>query len=132
MAVLNVHHFGDPDGEPILAAQGIPAPGRGFRRLAEEAMPHRRTVAVDLRGHGRSLYDGPWSIPQHVRDLLDTLDALEIDQADLVAHSYGGTIGLAVLAVAPQRVRRFVMLDPALELPAAISSPAAMGTIDDP
>ena len=64
MAVLNVHHFGDPDGEPLLAVHGITAHGRRFRRLAEEALPQRRTVAVDLRGHGRSVYDGPWSIPQ--------------------------------------------------------------------
>src|SRR6188508_369352 len=99
MAVLHVHEFGDPDGEVVLAVHGITAHGRRFRRLAEEAWPRRRTIAVDLRGHGRSPYDGPWSVPRHVADLGDTLDALGVvGPVDVVGHSYGGLIGLALLA----------------------------------
>ena len=75
MSVLNVHELGDPAGPPLLAIHGVRAHGRRFRRLAEEAWPERRTIAVDLRGHGRSTYDAPWSIEQHVADLIETLDA---------------------------------------------------------
>ena len=107
MTVLHTYELGDPDGEPMLAIHGITAHGRRFRRLAEEAWPERRTVAVDLRGHGHSTSDGPWSIPQHVTDLLDTLDDLGLDGVDVVGHSDGGAIALALLAAAPERVRRW-------------------------
>ncbi len=132
MAVLNVHDLGDPHGAPVLAIHGITAHGLRFRRLATEAWPQLHTFAVDLRGHGRSLSDGPWSIPQHVRDLLDTLDAHGLDRVDVVGHSYGGAIGLALLAAAPDRVRRFVMLDPALRIPGEQASENALRTISDP
>ena len=116
MTVLHYHEFGDPAGEPLLAVHGITAHGKRFRRLAEEAWPQRRTIAVDLRGHGRSTYDGPWSIPQHATDLVDTLDACGIESADVVAHSYGGAITAARLLRAPERLRRWVLLDPAIAL----------------
>lgn len=129
MTVLHVHEYGDPAGEPVFAVHGITAHGGRFGRLAEEAWPARRTVAVDLRGHGRSTYDGPWSIPQHVTDLLDTMDHHSLASADLVVHSYGGAIALALLERAPERVRRLVLLDPALALDGAEATETALEVI---
>lgn len=130
MAVLHTHRFGSPDGVRLLAVHGITAHGRRFRRLADEAWPQRHTLAVDLRGHGRSTFDGPWSIRQHVTDLVDTLDAAGWDAVDVVGHSYGGAIGLSLLATAPERVRRLVLLDPALALAGDFASRAATDTIE--
>jgi lipase len=130
--VLHVHQFGDSAGSPTLAIHGITAHGRRFRRLAEEAWPERHTVAVDLRGHGQSLGDGPWNIGQHVADLIDTLDAQGLSSVDVIGHSYGGVIGLWLLAQHPDRVRRLVMLDPALELSAATANDRAAETIAHP
>ncbi len=132
MTVLHVNELGDPAGSPVLAIHGITAHGLRFRRLAEEAWPGRRTLAVDLRGHGFSTSDGPWSIPQHVADLVDTLDSLGLDRLDVVGHSYGGAIGLALLAHAPDRVARLVMLDPALAQGGEWASGAALATMDHP
>jgi lipase len=130
MAVLHTHRFGASEGDPLLAVHGITAHGRRFRRLAEESWPARQTLAVDLRGHGRSTSDGPWSIGQHVTDLVDTLDDAGWGAVDVVGHSYGGAIGLTLLATAPERVRRLVLLDPALALGGDFASKAAADTID--
>lgn len=132
MAVLHTHAFGDPTGAPLVAVHGITGHGGRYRRLAEEALPERRTVAVDLRGHGRSTYDGPWSIPRHVADLVDTLDSYGLGAVDVVGHSYGGAIALALLVAAPARVRRLVLLDPALAQSGKQASRSATQTINDP
>lgn len=132
MSILNLHTFGDPDGETLVAIHGITGHGRRFRRLAEEAWPNRRTIAVDLRGHGRSLSDGPWSIPQHVTDVIDTLDSLGIAETDLIGHSYGGVIGYHLLARSPERIRRLVMLDPAFARPADAMNGAAVAEMAKP
>lgn len=131
MAVLHIHEFGDPSGEPLLAVHGIGAHGRRFRRLGDEALADRRVIAVDLRGHGRSTYDGPWSVAQHVRDLLDTLGHLGLTgPIDVLSHSFGGVLALALLAGHPDRVRRIVLLDPALMFPGADASDIATGVIE--
>ena len=132
MAVLNLHHYGAPDGAPTLAIHGVTAHGERYRRLAQEAFPERRWLAVDLRGHGRSTWDGPWTVDQHVADLLETLDAEGVERVEVVGHSYGGMIGLNLLATAPDRVARLAMLDPAVELPGAWLPKLADETIEDP
>jgi lipase len=132
MAVLHLHHYGAPDGPPTLAIHGVTAHGERYRRLAQEAFPERRWLAVDLRGHGRSTWDGPWTVERHVADLLETLDAEGVERVEVVGHSYGGMIGLHLLATAPDRVGRLALLDPAIELRGARLPKLADETIDDP
>jgi lipase len=134
MSVLHTYEFGNPAGAPLLAVHGITAHGRRFRRLAEEGWPERRTIAVDLRGHGHSTWDGPWNVRQHVTDLIDTLDAAGLADTgvDVVGHSYGGMIALAQLAGAPERVRRLALLDPALLLATEAADAMADGVMADP
>lgn len=131
MAVLHTHEFGDRTGTPLLALHGVTGHGRRYRRLGDEGWPERRTVAVDLRGHGRSTWDGPWNVQQHVDDVIDTLDALELTALDVVGHSYGGMIALALLSRAPERVHSIALLDPALMVSAEMADLAALGMIAD-
>ena len=132
MTALHVHHFGDPSGTPLLAVHGITGHGRRFRRSGEEGWSDRHTIAVDLRGHGRSTSDGPWGIAQHVTDLLDTMAAQGLTSVDVLGHSYGGAIALALLARAPERVNRLVLLDPALHTPAENGTANALAAIAFP
>lgn len=131
MSALHVWTFGDPAGAPLLAVHGITGHGRRFEPLATTAWAHRRTLAVDLRGHGRSTADAPWSLGQLVADLVEVLDDAHLDAVDVVAHSYGGTIALQLLARHPERVRRLVLLDPALAQAGAWGEEAATETITD-
>jgi lipase len=136
MTVLHTSTFGDPAGEPLLAIHGITAHGKRFQRSGNEGWAHRRTVAVDLRGHGFSTWEAPWSVAQHVQDLLDTLDAAGLgdpsDPIDVVGHSYGGEIALHLLERAPERIKRVVLLDPALERPSDWASTMAATAIANP
>jgi lipase len=131
MADLHVHEFGAEAGVPLLALHGVTGHGARFRRLAEEGLPGRRTLAVDLRGHGRSTWDPPWHAGQHVVDLLDVLDERGLDRVDVLGHSFGGLLSLHLAATAPQRVGRVVLLDPAVELPAPAMLVAAEETRRD-
>lgn len=135
MSRLNIHRFGAPSGAgvglPVLAIHGVKGHGARFRRLAEEAWPERTTLAVDLRGHGASTWDPPWDIATHVSDLLDTLDAEGVERVAVVGHSFGGCLATHLAAAAPERVERFVLLDPAVALPPERSTDEAEETRRD-
>lgn len=107
-----VHRFGAEDGKPLLAIHGVIGHGRRYRALAEEGVPERRWLAVDLRGHGSSDWTPPWNTEQHLADLLETLDAEDISSCDVVGHSFGGHLAIHMAAAAPERVERLVLLDP--------------------
>ena len=116
---LNVHHYGDPDGAPLLAIHGVSAHGARYREFADLATPDRNVLAVDLRGHGRSGWEPPWDVITHLDDLIETLDAEGVDgPIDVMGHSFGGLLGLSLVALAPELVRRAVLIDPAIALPA--------------
>ena len=113
---LSVTEWGDPAGAPVVCLHGVTGHGRRFRRLAEERLPSYRVIGVDYRGHGRSTWEPPWSVEQHVADLVDTADALGIQSAAFVGHSFGGKLVAELAARHPDRVERAVLLDPALHI----------------
>jgi lipase len=114
---LHTHKWGAADAPPVVCLHGVTGHGERFRKLAEEHWAERfRVVAPDLRGHGRSGWEPPWNLATHVADLVETIDALGIDTADFVGHSFGGRIILELAAAHPERVRRAVLLDPAIDI----------------
>ena len=115
-AALHVHRYGDPAGPPVIVLHGVTGHGARWRRTAERYLADRLVLAPDLRGHGRSPYEPPWTVERHVADVLAVMDAEGLERADLVGHSFGGMIALHLARTAPRRVRRLVLLDPAIGL----------------
>jgi lipase len=116
---LHTRSWGQKDGEPVFCVHGIGQHGGVFeplgRRLAELGF---RVVAVDLRGHGRSLRQPPWNVETHVADLIDTCNGLGLQVAGWVGHSFGGRLVAALAARAPQRTSRLALLEPGLQVSA--------------
>jgi lipase len=114
---LHVHEWGDANAPPLVCLHGVTGHGERFRQLAEERWASRfRVIAPDLRGHGRSGWEPPWSFSTHVADVIETIDALGLEQPDWVGHSWGGRLVLEMAAAHPQRMRRAVLLDPAIDV----------------
>jgi pimeloyl-ACP methyl ester carboxylesterase len=72
-----------------------------------------RVTAYDLRGHGYSDVprDGYTSADQ-AGDLLALMNALEIDRATLVGHSFGAVIATHAAVSNPDRIDSIVLSDP--------------------
>jgi lipase len=114
-----VHEWGDADARPVLCVHGVVAHGLRFRRLAEEHLGRFRVIAPDLRGHGRSTWEPPWTIGQHVHDLEELLAAYGIERTTVIGHSFGGRLALELAARG--LVERAVWLDPAIWVPPPIA-----------
>jgi lipase len=115
--LLQLHEWGDPSAPPVVCVHGVSAHGRRFRKLAEERLAQRfRVLAPDLRGHGASDWEPPWTIATHLHDVLETLDDAGVRGADWIGHSFGGRVVLELAALDPDRIERAVLLDPAIQL----------------
>jgi lipase len=137
MSGLVIHRFGPPevaapDAVPVLAIHGVMGHGGRFGPLAATAFPDRHVLAPDLRGHGGSTWDPPWDAATHIADLLAALDRAEAETVDVVGHSFGGFLATHLAATAPDRIRRVVLLDPAIGLaPDRIADEAELTRRDD-
>lgn len=109
----NYHDLGA--GFPVLMIHGS-GPGvsawANWRLVIPALSRTRRVIAPDMVGFGFT------ERPAAVRYGLDTwvdhaiglLDALKIEQADLVGNSFGGALSLAIATRHPKRVRRLVLM----------------------
>ncbi|HZC30620.1 MAG TPA: alpha/beta hydrolase [Gaiellaceae bacterium] len=114
---LHVHEWGSPEAPPVVCVHGVTGFGGRYRQLAEERWAARfHVIAPDLRGHGHSGWEPPWTFETHVADLIETIDALGLEQPDWVGHSFGGRLVVELAARHPERIRRAVLLDPALQI----------------
>jgi len=116
---LHEHAWGPDEAPPVVCLHGVCAHGLRFRRLAEERLAGRfRVRALDLRGHGRSSWDAPWTMEAHVGDLLDTV----AEPAVWVGHSFGGRLVVELTAREPGLVDRAILLDPAIWVPPDVAA----------
>lgn len=75
-----------------------------------EHFPQYRLVRYDKRGHGlSSCTPAPYTIDDHITDLSQLLDVLNVDQAVLCGVSVGGMIALGLAAREPERVSQLVL-----------------------
>ena len=109
----NVHDVGS--GAPVLLIHGS-GPGvsawANWRLVIPALAKDRRVIAPDMVGFGYT--DRPagiqYGMDTWVRQALDLLDALGLEQVDLVGNSFGGALAMALAIRAPQRVRRLVLM----------------------
>ncbi|MBS1063769.1 alpha/beta fold hydrolase [Gluconobacter wancherniae] len=97
-------------GKPVIFLHGLFGRGRNLGFLQRAATEHFRTFAFDLRAHGDSAH-APISYPAMVQDVLETMDALNIGQADIVGHSMGGKVAMLTALIAPERVSKLMVAD---------------------
>jgi cis-3-alkyl-4-acyloxetan-2-one decarboxylase len=121
---LTLHYVdeGPRDAQPLLFAHGNPTWSYLWRRpIAELSERGHRCVAFDHMGFGRS--DKPphmavYSLQAHVDNALALIDGLDLRDVLLVAHDWGGPIGLGALLERRERLRALVLMNTwAWELP---------------
>jgi len=115
---LAVVRYGPENGLPILAIHGITSSNRAWQSFAHSMIPHGYTIyAVDLRGRGRShALPGPFGMAEHAKDMLAVLDFFKLNDVNVVGHSMGAFVSIALLAIAPQRIKKTVLIDGGIPL----------------
>jgi lipase len=109
-----VHEWGEPTAPRVVCLHGVTGHGRRFRKLAEERLAERfHVLALDMRGHGLSGWDEPWTLETQLEDILETVT----EPGAWVGHSLGGRLTMEVTATRPDLVERAVLLDPAIWVP---------------
>ena len=109
---------GGRDGAPVVFVHGEPTWSFLWRHvLAPVRDAGFRCIAPDLAGFGRS--DKPveldwYSYDRHVANTASLLEDLDLRDATIVVHDWGGPIGLRLAVEHPERIARIVILDTGL------------------
>ncbi|MGB1157859.1 MAG: alpha/beta fold hydrolase [Porticoccaceae bacterium] len=98
-------------GAPIILLHGMFGSLSNLGNLARVLAGNYRVISVDLRNHGESPHEQRMDLEVMALDIVELLDALEIDSAALVGHSLGGKVAMQVAMNNPSRVSCLLVAD---------------------
>src|SRR5271170_5194602 len=100
-------------GPVALFVHGVLLNGYLWRHQLEDLSDVRRCIALDLLAHGDTEIapNQDVSVTANAKMLKEFLDALHIDQVDLVGNDSGGGIAQIFAALYPERVRSLTLTD---------------------
>ena len=109
-----IHYLVEGRGDPVVLLHGITgtaASNWGAAGIIDRLAEKFQVIAVDQRGHGKS--DKPHDPASYgermALDVVDLLDHLRLQQANVVGYSMGGFITMKLIALAPDRLMSAVV-----------------------
>jgi len=113
-------HFaveGPADKPVIVFSNSLGTDFRMWDRLVARIAGRFRMVRYDKRGHGLSqATPRPYTMDDHVGDLIGLLDHLKLDRIILCGLSVGGLIAQGVAARQPERLSALILCDTAAKI----------------
>ena len=131
---MYVQEHGPKSGPVVVLIPGTSSWSGTWRDTqAELADRGFRVVSLDLPPFGFSQRPANerYDRPMQASRILGVLDALEIERAAFVGHSFGGGPTLEATMLAPERVWALVLVDGAIALDSAGADPGAAGVAAD-
>jgi haloalkane dehalogenase len=112
---LRLAHIDEGGGPPVVFLHGEPTWSFLWRKVIGPVRDAGyRCIAPDLPGFGRS--DKPveidwYSYDRHTAAMASLFEQLDLQDATIVVHDWGGPIGLRLAVEQPERISRIVVLD---------------------
>jgi haloalkane dehalogenase len=115
---LRLARVDEGEGPPVVFFHGEPSWSFLWRKVVPPVRDAgHRCIAPDLAGFGRSdkpVDIGWYSYERHVELMRDLIQGLDLREATVVVHDWGGPIGLRLAVEHPDRIARMVILDTGL------------------
>ena len=111
------HYLDEGAGDVLLLVHGNPTWSFYWRELVRALRRRYRVVVPDHVGCGLSEKPGTkdysYRLQRRIADLGQLIEKLDLRQITLVAHDWGGAIGMGAAVAAPGRFARFVLFNSA-------------------
>jgi 2-hydroxy-6-oxonona-2,4-dienedioate hydrolase len=105
-----------PGGVPTVLVHGLIVSSRYMMPLAQILAADTRVYAPDLPGYGKSEWNGRANdVPSLAAALDRWMEVVGLEQAIVVANSFGCQIAARLAASSPRRVGQLVLLGPMVE-----------------
>ncbi len=98
------------EGKPLLLLHGWGGRVESFLPVIRDFQDTHRIYAVDFPGHGRSSEPPePWSADEYAALMARFIEEMNIAGTDVIGHSHGGRVTLALASSCPELVGKLVL-----------------------
>jgi haloalkane dehalogenase len=110
-----MHFIDEGEGEPIVMVHGNPTWSFYYRGLVDKFKSKYRVIVPDHIGSGLS--DKPqvyaYTLKQHIDNLENLIETLDLKNITLVVHDWGGPIGLGYAIRNPNNIKNLIITNTA-------------------
>lgn len=112
---VRYHYLDEGKGQTLLFVHGNPTWSFAWRNLIKDLSRDYRVLAVDHVGCGFSdkPQDYEYRLAKHIDNLSRFVVGLDLTNLTLLAHDWGGAIGMGTAGNLPERFTRFVLFNTA-------------------
>jgi pimeloyl-ACP methyl ester carboxylesterase len=107
---INLNTYIKGQGFPILCLHGHPGSGSSMSVFTNHLSKRFQTFAPDLRGYGKSRFQGNFNMEDHLDDLERLLDQYQIEKCLVLGWSLGGILAMEMALRSPERVTGLILV----------------------
>jgi esterase len=108
---MKLYHQSQGTGRPLIILHGLFGSSDNWRGVAKQLATHAQVIRVDLRNHGQSPHSDEMSYDLMADDVAELMADLKLEQVDVIGHSIGGKVAMALAARYPEKLRRLLVVD---------------------
>jgi len=109
------HYLDEGEGPVLLLVHGNPTWSFYWREIIRSLCDRYRLIVPDHIGCGLSEKPSPdeypFTLSRRIDDLSELIEQLGLEDITLIAHDWGGAIGMGAAVAASERFSRFVLLN---------------------
>jgi pimeloyl-ACP methyl ester carboxylesterase len=107
---MQLHTVIQGKGFPMLCLHGHPGKSGSMSVFMNHFSSRFQAIAPDLRGYGNSRTSQPFAMTDHLVDLDELMQRLQIDRGLLLGWSLGGIVALELALRYPERVSGLILV----------------------
>ncbi|MBT0056792.1 alpha/beta fold hydrolase [Vibrio alginolyticus] len=108
-ALLNYKQEGQ--GQTVVLIHGLFGSLSNLGLLARDLIKDHTVISIDLRSHGLSFHSEVHNYTDMAKDVAQLLQHLNVEPSIVIGHSMGGKVAMALVDIAPNVVKKLVVLD---------------------
>ncbi len=108
---LKLRYLDKGNGPVLLLLHGLGASHADWQKQVDFFARVFRVIAPDLRGHGATAGEGPFTVDRMATDISQLLDVLKVGSFFVIGHSMGGAVAMQLALFKPERVKKLVLAD---------------------
>ena len=98
-------------GKPLLILHGLFGSADNWQTLGKQFAENFTVYLIDLRNHGQSPHSDEWDYQVMSEDILELINAEELNKVILLGHSMGGKVAMQFTVSHSERVEKLVVVD---------------------
>ena len=108
---LNYTSYGQFKSISCIIIHGLFGSKQNWTKIGKILAKNAQVITIDCRNHGESFHSDSMTYQEMALDVISLMNDLNIKKANIIGHSMGGKVAMAVSQLYPEKVNKQVIID---------------------